>query len=108
MENLKPEYREKILAILRRNPKVEKAMLFGSRAMGTGRVESDVDLCLFGDALTLSDQARLSHELEETTIPQMIDLVLYRNIRSEPLREHLNRHGKVVFARNNEAVRTEW
>ncbi len=54
--------------ILRSHPGVVKAVLFGSRAMGTYSPESDIDICLFGDTLTLTDQATLASRMEALPI----------------------------------------
>ena len=36
-------------AVIARHPRVSEAWLFGSRAMGTHRPESDIDIALYGD-----------------------------------------------------------
>ncbi len=98
-DGLKDEHRSAILAVLRAHPGVERAVLFGSRAAGTFTPESDVDICLFGDSLTLTDQARLSTKMEELPLPQRVDLLLHDAIESDSLREHIRRHGRVLFER---------
>ena len=59
-DGLKDAHREAIIAVIAANDRVERAVLFGSRATGTNTVTSDVDIALFGDQLTLTDQARLA------------------------------------------------
>ena len=80
-DGLKDKHREAIIGVLAKNPRVERAVLFGSRAMGAHTPGSDVDLALYGDALTLDDQARLAAEIEELPVPQQVDLV--KNIYAE-------------------------
>ena len=80
-DGLKDEHREAIIAELAANDRVERAVLFGSRATGTHTVSSDVDIALFGDRLTLTDQARLAAALDEIPMAQTIDLLLYNSIR---------------------------
>ena len=62
MDGLKDKYRKAIITILTDNERVEKVVLFGSRAMGTFTPTSDVDIALFGDNLTLTDQAKLAEQ----------------------------------------------
>ena len=74
-------------------------MLFGSRATGTNTASSDVDIALFGDRLTLTDQARLAVALEEIPMAQSVDLLLYDSIRDRTLQEHIRNHGIEWYAR---------
>ena len=92
-DGLKDKYRQEIIKILSQCKRLEKAVLFGSRAMGTFTTTSDVDIALFGEELTLTDQARLAEQMEELTMPQSVDLVLYRTIESKELLAHIKKHG---------------
>jgi predicted nucleotidyltransferase len=72
------------------NERVQEAKIFGSRAIGTFREGSDIDICLIGEELTLTDLNRISSELDELNIPEMIDLVNFRTIKNENLIEHIS------------------
>lgn len=87
---------EQIRAVLRAVPAIEKAVLFGSRAMGLARGNSDVDIMLYGEKLTLGDVAHARALLEETTLPYQFDLVLY-DAGNESLREHIEQHGRILL-----------
>lgn len=53
-----------------------KIYLFGSRARGTGRIASDIDLALdAGRKLTFLEIARARNVLDTLYIPEKIDLV---------------------------------
>ncbi len=93
IDGLKNKHRKAIIDILSANERVERVVLFGSRAMGTFTSTSDVDLVLFGDELTLTDQANLIAAIEDLSVPQQVDLLLYRSIDREKLIEHINQHG---------------
>jgi len=93
--------RQKILAILTANPKVERVVLFGSRATGGFSSASDVDLALFGDALTLTDQARLAAQIERTTVPQEVDLLRFSTLSHAALRRHIEAEGVEWFLRRS-------
>jgi type I restriction enzyme S subunit len=107
-DGLKPEHRQAIIETLAANPKVERIVLFGSRATGTFTLTSDVDLALFGDDLTLSDQAALAEAVAELSVPQRVDILIYHRIESQALREEIRKHGVEWFARERatQAVNT--
>jgi len=107
-DGLKPEHRQAIIETLAANPKVERIVLFGSRATRTFTLTSDVDLALFGDDLTLSDQAALAEAVAELSVPQRVDILIYHRIESQALREEIRKHGVEWFARERatQAVNT--
>jgi len=111
-DGLKPEYRRAIIETLSANPKVERVVLFGSRAMGTFTPTSDIDLALFGDDLTLSDQAALTEAMAELAIPQRVDILIHHRIENQALRDHIRKHGVEWFARKRASGTTnmagEW
>ena len=92
-DGLKDNHRNAIIDILSANERVERAVLFGSRAMGTYTMTSDVDLVLYGDHLTLTDQAHLADALDKLTVPQRVDLILHNVIDNDELCKHIERHG---------------
>ena len=98
-DGLKDAHREAIIATLAANDRVERAVLFGSRATGTNTMSSDVDIALFGERLTLTDRARLAVALDEIPMAQSVDLLLYDSVQDLTLREHIRRQGVEWYAR---------
>ncbi len=96
---LKDAHRDAIIAVIAANDRVERAVLFGSRATGTNTATSDVDIALFGERLTLTDQARLAAAVEEIPMAQSVDLVLYGSVRDRALLEHIRNDGIAWFER---------
>ncbi len=96
---LSPTTLQTIRHILAEVPAVEKAVLYGSRAKGTYRPGSDIDLTLFGDALDLGTLGQIATRLEESPIPYQVDLSIFRLIEHAGLREHIERVGKVIYQR---------
>ena len=90
---------EAIVRTLRKQPRVERAIVFGSRALGTFRPASDIDICLVGSDITLADQAEIAGALDESTIPQEVDLVLEHTINNAALLEHIRYDGKTIYER---------
>lgn len=92
-DGLNTQSRSKIISVLAACDKVERVVLFGSRALGTFRQASDVDLCLFGDQLETRDLTPMSFALEDLTVAQSVDLLIFDNVGSKTLREHITRQG---------------
>ncbi|MBK8166602.1 MAG: restriction endonuclease subunit S [bacterium] len=106
IDGLRDEHRQAILDILSSHPGVDRAVLFGSRAMGTFTAESDVDICLYGESLTLTDHAKLAAKMEALPVPQRVDLLLHRAIEDRALLGHIRREGRVLFERRS--MVSEW
>lgn len=102
-DGLKDIHRKAIIAEIAANDRVERAVLFGSRATGTNTISSDIDIALFGSRLTLTDQSRLSAALDQIPMAQTVDLVLYGLVRKEKLKNHIQKHGIEWFARSKVA-----
>lgn len=92
-DGLKVKHRESICNVLEKHSKIERVVLFGSRAMGTFTSTSDVDLALYGD-LSMMEQARISMEMDELSIPYKVDLVRMNTVTNTALLDHINEHGK--------------
>lgn len=104
IDGIKKEYETRIIEILGANPRVERAVLFGSRAIGDYTDTSDIDLALYGDDLTLDDLANLIEEIEELTLPQRVDLLLVHRIENKQLVEHIQKYGVEVYQRNESST----
>jgi len=102
-DGVKARYRQTLIDILAANPRVSRVVLFGSRATGAHTPQSDIDLALYGDALTFDDLAGLQRQIEESTIPQRVDLLLVTTIDNKTLLEHIQAHGVEWFRRGVES-----
>lgn len=95
---LPPEYMETIRSILAADPAIEQAILYGSRATGTYKKASDIDLAIQGAHFGLFQAASLKALLEEeTTIPYFFDIVAYQSIQSADLKQHIDQHGIIIY-----------
>lgn len=90
----------KINGIFAKHPSIEQAILYGSRAKGTFRNGSDIDLTLKGDNLTHRELAKIELELDDLLLPYMIDLSLFRQIDNPNLIEHIGLVGVVFYEGN--------
>jgi len=86
-----------IISVLRRYPVVRTAWIFGSRAKGIARRESDIDLALDGP-VDEPTAARISGDLDELPLPHTFDVVRMDGLTHVPLREHIERVGVRIFS----------
>lgn len=102
---LSQEELDVILSVLRSFPYVEQALLFGSRAMNNHKPGSDVDIALKGK-MDFSAVARVKAELDENTpLPYFFDVVHYETIENPAFREHIDKHGKLIYEKYSLADR---
>lgn len=77
---------------------VDKAVVFGSRAIGNYKKGSDVDLAIIGKDVTSKTLFELNELLnEEYPIPYFFDLIHYDERLNEKLKEHIDQNGKEIF-----------
>ena len=88
---------ETIRRILAEVPTVKRAVIYGSRAKGTHRPGSDIDLTLFGNGLDLDTLGKIATRLDESSIPYQVDLSIFELIEHEGLREHIARVGRTLY-----------
>ena len=89
---------QKIRAILGRYPQVEKAVLYGSRAKGTYKNGSDIDLTLHGgDNLTLNVLCRIANDLDDLFLPYTIDLSIFHDISDSDVIGSIQGGGVTIY-----------
>lgn len=97
---LKDDELKAILAYLAKHCEVEQAVLFGSRAIGTYKKASDIDIALKGKGVTPFTAAALKSELEdETVIPYFFDFVSYPQLTHENFIKHIDELGIVIYTK---------
>lgn len=89
----------RIQQVFESNPKIDEAVLFGSRAKGNFRENSDIDLALKGRKLNFEDIVSIGAKLIELNLPFEIDLLDYEKISEPALVEHIDRVGVVFWER---------
>ncbi len=90
----------KICSVLFRYPSVEKAVLYGSRAKGTFKPGSDIDLSFHGATISLKDLSDIDSELDDLLLPYTFDLLVFDTLTHVKLRDHIERVGKIFYVRS--------
>ena len=103
-DGLTEKERAGIRAVLASCPKIERALLFGSRALGTFRPTSDVDLALEGDRLRLEDILQLTAQIAALNLPVDPDLTIRAAIKNPDFEKHIRDHGREWYRRNLEGL----
>jgi predicted nucleotidyltransferase len=86
--------------IFRKYPSVKQAIIYGSRAKGNYRTGSDIDMSLkIEDTFERSDLLRICSDFEDSDIPYFVDVSVYDKLSNPNLKAHIDRVGKVVYAR---------
>ncbi|MFD1677945.1 nucleotidyltransferase domain-containing protein [Alicyclobacillus fodiniaquatilis] len=79
-------------------PEIERAILFGSRAMGNYKRGSDVDLAIVGEKVTHKTLVELNEWLNEIfPLPYVFDILHYQTILNQELQKHIDTHGKLIY-----------
>lgn len=82
-----------VTTIVYDDPRVVRAVIYGSRAKGTYRQGSDVDLCLDAPALDFSSLVNLENRIDDLYLPWRFDISVRQRITSQPLLDHIDRVG---------------
>lgn len=85
-----------INSVFLKNKKIELVKIFGSRAKGNYRYNSDIDLVIEGEISDIESQLILS-ELDELPLPYIFDIKVFNNINNNDLIEHIKRVGKLIY-----------
>ena len=99
-DGLRPSDIQYLVTIFKGFPEIEKAILFGSRAKGTHKPGSDVDIAVLGDKIDFDAIARLHTMLEEESpMPYFFDILDYSHTPHADIRAHVDRVGIVIYER---------
>lgn len=90
---LKPHQYQLIEDIVLSHPQIQHAWVFGSRALGTFKDSSDIDLVVEGVDLSLSVISNFQDQFDQSTLPYRVDLLIKHQITSKELIEHIEKHG---------------
>ncbi|MGL4873590.1 MAG: nucleotidyltransferase family protein [Clostridium sp.] len=76
---------------------VEKAVIFGSRAIGNYKKGSDIDIALIGK-IEDKELYKIEDTLNEVyPLPYFFDILDYSKIKNENLKKHIDEEGKVIY-----------
>lgn len=97
---LSPAVLAQLRYVFSRFPEIEAVLLYGSRARGTHRCGSDIDLTLTLKPATAAPEnllASIREALDELDLIYSIDLSLLANIQPGDLLNNIRRDARVVY-----------
>ena len=93
---VKQQELDKIISVFRRYSEINQVILFGSRAKGTAKVNSDIDLAVEGLGSNLQIEM-LAMELDELSLPYKFDVKSVAGVSNPALKEHIARVGICIY-----------
>ena len=89
------------------NDYIEKVTLFGSRARGDFRPNSDIDLAIYTNQATHSQQNLIEARIQEMPTYLKIDIVFFDRLNKNELLANIRMEGIVVYEQGK-ALRKAW
>ena len=86
----------KITGVLTEHPAVEKAIIYGSRAMETYKNGSDIDLTLIGN-ISFDDMLQINTEIDDLMLPYSVDISCLETLCNADLIDHIHRVGQTLY-----------
>ena len=91
----------KLKGVFARHPEIEEVIIYGSRAKGSYREGSDIDITMKGQGLTSKIHSAVWLEIDDLLLPYMVDLSVFSQIGSPDLTAHIERVGQPLYKKIN-------
>jgi len=92
---------QQINFIFSKYPEIESVIIYGSRAKGTHKPYSDLDLTILGENINLTILQKIELELDDLMLPYKFDISVFSTIENKELLEHISRIGKEFYKTKN-------
>lgn len=99
MYGMTDEELELLCSLFARQKEIEQVILYGSRAKGTNKPFSDVDITLLGVGLSRSHLNRLLADIDDSSLPYFFDISILSKITNPDLIEQIEKTGVVLYQR---------
>ncbi|MEE1001168.1 MAG: nucleotidyltransferase domain-containing protein [Bacteroidales bacterium] len=98
---IKDDYWKRLETVFVSHKNIEKGILYGSRAKGTNRMYSDVDIVLVGEKINNREYTNIIQEIDDLLLPFIFDISVYHSIKDSNLIESINRTGVIIYENNS-------
>ena len=82
-------------------PSVRTVFIFGSRASGTYKFGSDIDLAVMNEGVQETVIDRIKSDCDESSLPYAVDLINYSTLKHPELKSHIDRVGVPFYQRES-------
>ena len=107
MFGLKNEQIEAMNACFEKYPEIDLVIIYGSRARGNYKYNSDIDLAIIANTENYKSTWKVENDLDDLLMPYKIDLSLLTELDSPELVAHIHKVGKVLYDRKAKLVMSE-
>ncbi len=94
---LSEEVIDLLMSVFTSVDKIEKVVIFGSRAKGNYHSGSDIDLAVFAADFTPDDLVNLLLKIDDLTLLYHVDCINYATVTNAALRGHIDRVGQPLY-----------
>lgn len=95
---LDKETLRKIRSVFEKYHEIKEVVIYGSRAKGTYREGSDIDLTLKGSDLSLDMLSLIAQDIDELNTPYLFDISIFHQLKSPSLLDHIDRVGEIFYS----------
>ncbi|GHD54624.1 Predicted nucleotidyltransferase [Marinobacter persicus] len=88
---------ESLKKIFQRHTRIEHATVYGSRAKGNYRYNSDIDIMLTAPDLPWQEFIQMEMEIDDLLLPWKVDLALKHHVENPDLLDHVGRVGVPIY-----------
>ena len=97
---LPDETLSKLRGVFERHDAVHSVLIYGSRAKGTHRPGSDIDLTIKGDEIPFAEFLQIKDQIDDLMLPYTVDLSQYSQLENAELVDHIDRISVVMFEKD--------
>ena len=87
---------QKILSVFNLFPEIQEVIIFGSRAIGSYREGSDIDMAVKGN-INFGKLLNICSKTEDLNLPYKFDILDYSKIKEPGLIEQIDKYGDVFY-----------
>lgn len=91
---------EEIKSILVKNSKIDKTVIFGSRARGDYKKTSDIDICIYSKTIDHMDINLIEDQLKQLNTVLDFDVIHFESISKKSLKDNIERDGVEIYVKD--------
>jgi predicted nucleotidyltransferase len=97
---LPPATLDKLNSVFAQHNAIDSVVIYGSRAKGTYRAGSDIDLTIKGSEISFAEFMQIEDQIDDLMLPYSVDLSQYRQLENADLIAHIDRVGMEIYAKD--------
>lgn len=90
----------KLINLFKKTNNLTEVKLYGSRALGTYKEGSDIDISIMDNEFSADDLLQLSNNIDDLLIPYKVDISIFKKLDNVDLIKHINNHGVTFYKKN--------